>query len=386
MTATTRAPLRVFLILLLGAALSGCGPALNKVVREHPGGGFVSVDAATAGQLVSVTRGGRALDVRLPLMLQPGDIIETGAGGAVLRLDNGEAVLAPRTKVRLGSLEVFFGRVLASVRGLFRVEDESVAADVEGTRFLFESSPGRSMRVVVLDGVVRCSSRQDRWAPMRVAAGRQMTLNYRGARAPVVNPVSEAEMARIDQWAQTIRNAPKAGWCCAGGRVYPALSNACGGHFEESQRTAEYQCTRGWCCAGGQVSASLRAECRGSFHVSQREAVAACTEPTGWCCVNGQVIQTTRSRCAGQFFGNDANAAQRACTPPPAATPPSRTGTVTQPVVPINPNLLRIYQATPVWCCIRGQVSQTNRATCAERGGTAYPDADTARQRCVVIK
>lgn len=374
-----RASWRILLAVLTVLWLSGCGPTLQKVVREDPGGGFISVDAASAGQIVSVTRAGRPLDLRLPLVLQPGDIVETGAGGAVLRLPNGEALMAPRTRVRLGSLEVIFGRILADVRGLFRAEDDSVAADVEGTQFLFERRPGGATRVLVLEGTVRCTSKYGTWEMLRVSAGRQMIVGATGG--PTLSPVAEAEMAGIRAWADTLRSAPERGWCCRAGRVSPALSNQCRGVFDTDARAAQRQCERGWCCHNGQVGTRIRAECLGSFHARAEDARAACTEPAGWCCEQGRITQVPRSRCGGQFFGGDATGARRACAPAPSTTTPGVIrGTV------IVPDSRQILQATKVWCCVGGRVSQTDRAGCAERNGTAYGDEATARQRCVVIR
>ncbi|WP_227816155.1 FecR family protein [Nitrogeniibacter aestuarii] len=369
-------------LILLALCLTGCGPSLSKVVREAPGGGFVAVDAGSAPNIVSVTRNGAPLKVGVPLALQKGDIIETGDGGAVLRLENGEVVLAPRTRVRLGSIEVFFGKVFASVRGVFRAEDDTVAADVEGTQFMFESTPGRGMRVVVLEGVVRCSSKSAQWNPLRVVAGREMTLSRSDATHPHVNPASEADMAEIHRWVDRIRSAPRAGYCCAGGRISESLSNACRGHFYDSMSTAQRQCTPGWCCTNGKVSDSLRADCRGSFHTGQRDAIQACTEPTGWCCSNEKLSQTKRSQCRGQFFGDDAYAARRACTPP--SNPPASTGTVREPIR-VDPRTIELLQQK-VWCCAGGVVRQLDKTSCTRLSGSAYPDEATARRRCVVIR
>lgn len=357
---------------LLALCLSGCGPSLSKVVREAPGGGFVAADSASAANIVSVTRNGVPVRVGVPLGLQKGDVIETGDGGAVLRLEYGEVVLAPRTRVRLGSIEVFFGKVFASVKGLFRVEDDTVAADVEGTQFMFESIPGRGMRVVVLEGVVRCSSKADQWTDLRVSAGREMTLTRADATHPHLGPAAEADMADIRGWVGRIREAPRAGYCCAGGRVSESLSNGCRGHFYESLGTAQRQCTAGWCCANGKVSGALRADCRGSFHTDQRDALQACTEPTGWCCDNGKLNQLTRSRCGGQFFGNDASAARRACTP--VTTQPATPGI--RSVTPMLPTVDR------VWCCQGGGLKLMDRTQCERLKGIAYTDEASARRRC----
>jgi len=376
--------LRGLLLCLAALWLAGCGSALQKVVREdsRAPGGYVEVDASSAHQFVSVTRAGQPMTVRLPLMLQPGDIVETREGGAVLRLEKGEAVLAPHTRVRLGSLEVLFGRIFANVRGLFRAEDDSVAADVEGTQFMFESWPGRAMRLVVLQGVVRCSDKKGGWPPLRVEAGRRMSLNYRQQSNPSLGPASDAELADIRHWADTIRRAPKAGYCCAGGRVFPTVSTQCPGRFESSEQSARYQCTPGWCCQYNQVSSSIRADCRGSFHGDRDSAVRACTEPVGWCCQQGQLSQQPRSRCAGSYFGENVDAARRACAPPTPPTPTAPTGTLRGTITPVP--VYKILQATQVWCCAGGSVFRTDRATCENRRGAVYADEASARQHCVI--
>lgn len=352
---------RLFVMLLLTLALAGCGTALHKVVREEPAapGGYVDVDAAAAAGHVRVTRGGQTLALHLPLALQPGDVIETApASGAVIRLERGEAVLGPETRVRMGSLEVIFGRIFASVRGLFRAEDGNVAADVEGTRFAFESQRGGATRVVVLDGVVRCSPKLGGWTPVRVSAGHSLSLA--GSAQPSLTVTSPAEREEIRRWTEAVTNAPRAGYCCADGRVFPTLSNACRGRFESSEDEARRQCAPGWCCRHGDVRQSVRAECAGSFHSDRRAAERACVPAPGWCCGNGEVWQTSREQCRGSFHG-DRRAADKACAPAP---PPSPAG----------------------WCCVeggrQGKVWQTDKAECDRHRGHLHTSRRSAEGQC----
>lgn len=304
--------------------LGGCGTQLSKVVRvdRSAPAGYVEVNDRNAG-IVRVIRSGRRLDPRTPMALQPGDEIGTGPdAGAVIRLENGVAVLAPNTHVRLGSLEVLFGKVLADIRGLFEIENDTVVAAVEGTRFMFEAEPKRRVRVAVLEGRVRCISKRGAWSPVRVNAGEAMHLRYRGDRSqPRVDRLSREEIARIEDWSGGIRGAAREGFCCSRGRVTQTLSNQCPGRFEESERQARYHCQSGWCCSGGQVRQTTRSECRGQFSTSQVEARRACeSKPppeTGWCCIRGAVKQADQRSCIasrGQFY-TDAASAKRSCRP-----------------------------------------------------------------------
>lgn len=302
--------------------LSACNTTLNKVVRADPGGprGYIEVNSNDPG-LVAAYRDGRRLEGRIPLALRKGDEIQTGPdAGAVIRFANGgEAVLGPNTRVRLGSLEVLFGKLLADVRGLFTVEDDTLVAGVEGTRFLFESERGREVRVVVLEGGVRCTPKAGGWEPIRLTAGMSLAARYGTRQAPRVERVGRAQIDDIERWANGIRSAPRSGFCCAGGQVRESLSSSCRGHFEDSERAARRQCESGWCCRGGDVERSIRADCRGSFHTRRAEAEKACAPPPpppqkqtqGWCCINGRVIETDAKVCAarsGRFYTSAAAA------------------------------------------------------------------------------
>ena len=106
---------------------------LWQIAREVPGADprWQRADAATAG--VRVWRGGREIAVQRLMELLPGDEIETGANAAaVLRFrDAGDTLVLERTRVRIGSLEVIFGRMFALLRNRFTVTSETVVAGVE---------------------------------------------------------------------------------------------------------------------------------------------------------------------------------------------------------------------------------------------------------------
>jgi hypothetical protein len=290
--------LRMLALGLCALWLAGCGSSLNKVVRSDPGSpqGFVQVEADFARH-VSVFRDGRPLALRVPLALRAGDEIQTAPGaGAVIRLEgDGEVVLGPDTRVRLGSLELLFGRILADVRGLFNAESENIVAGVEGTLFQFEVDQRQDVRVVVLEGAVQCRSKRDGWEPIRLERGQALSSAYPNRMTPHVEPVSRAEMAAIEHWAEEIRGAARAGWCCSDGRVTRTIRAQCRGSFHHDPEAAERACAprpapepepepsvRGWCCINGEVAPMERRACSargGSFHSTQRRAAAACDRP-----------------------------------------------------------------------------------------------------------
>jgi len=318
--------------------LAGCaGTQLQKVVHEDSASpnGYLEISDPRSGML-RVFRDGKALALKVPLPLQEGDEIETGPNaGAVIRFENGnKAVLDSRTRVRLGSLEVLFGRLLADVRGLFSAEDDTLVAGVEGTRFLFESKRGSHTRVVVLDGIVNCSSKTNSWPTIRMTRADALTAPFGSSAEPHTSQIDRAELTKIERWASAIQTAPRAGFCCTEGKVSRTHSDSCPSHFSTTRRGAERQCEAGWCCANGQVDRSIRAACRGRLHASRQSAKRDCAAPppaaTGWCCAVGRVQKMDKAVCKrreGRFY-TDAAAATAACKragyPAPTVITPNR--------------------------------------------------------------
>ena len=321
--------LRLALSLLALLVLAGCGTRIARVVEADPAapGGWAELRGSSATR-VSVTRGGQRRLVGAPYALQKGDIVETGPGvGVLIQFENGgRAILAPRTRVRLGSLEVFFGKVLADLRGRFELFDESLVAALGGTRLLFESRPGRRTEVAVLEGWVQCRSRRGAWAPVRVTAGQRLSADQRGRRPPRVRPMTRAEIRELEQWERAFGRPARRGWCCKGGRVQPGYDRQCPGRFAYGRAQAIRLCEVGWCCSRGRVRKGIRADCRGSFHRNQAAAKRACAAPAptpthgvlqGWCCRNGKLQWQSYPACLeqqGEFFKDQAQA-KKACKP-----------------------------------------------------------------------
>lgn len=281
------------LAMALAVVLCACatGPQvptihLEKVVRDVPGAEprWQQADPESAG--LRVWRAGLQIRPGVGMPLQPGDVVETGPlAAAVLRFSaSGTTVLDANTRVRIGSLEVFFGRVFANVRGFFETSSETVVAGVAGTRFLFQVRPDRTTHVAVVDGEVTCTPRQTGWTPVRLVANEALTVGDAARGQPLRVAADPRELRDAAEWAQRVGGAPAEGWCCIDGRTVPGWSDRCGG--------AAFSANRG----------IVEALCR----------PAPPPEATGWCCANGRVTQTRRGQCQG-VFSDSAAAARRSC-------------------------------------------------------------------------
>ena len=217
---------------------------LWQIAREVPGADprWQRVEAAKAG--VRVWRGGREIAVRRLMELLPGDEIETGQNAAaILRFrDVGDALVLKDTRLRIGSLEVLFGRVFALVRNRFTVSSQTVVAGVEGTRFLFEVGRDRSVHVAVADGAVVCRSPQGAWAPVRLRTNEGLRTRYPGRGQPQVGATDAGAMRAYEELTRAVSRAPEGGWCCRDGKVTPSWSDRCLGSFHTERASASLQC------------------------------------------------------------------------------------------------------------------------------------------------
>ncbi len=350
---------RWLVIMMLMLALAGCaterGTAtapvqLLHIAREVPGADprWQSVEADEAG--VRVWRGGREIAVRRRMAMLPGDEMETGANGAaVLRVrDVGDVLVLERTRVRMGSLEVFFGRVFALLRNRFTVSSETVVAGVEGTRFLYEVGRDRAVRVAVADGEVVCRSPQGVWAPVRLRANEALLARYPGRTPPVVGRADARELRAYEEISREVSRAPERGWCCRDEQVTASWSDRCPGGFDTDRADALRQCRPappppppdrvGWCCRDGRVTSSIRqSQCVGTFFDTEAALKASSCyrpsapppppDPVGWCCRDGRVTQSIKkSQCAGMFFDTEAALKASSCYPRKPA-PPAGAGT-----------------------------------------------------------
>lgn len=216
--------------LLLGLAtlfavlvLTGCatGPIerrieLVNVVRDVAGASPRWQPAEPAQVGLRVWRKLQEVHATRGMLLLPGDEVQTGAqsaavigfSGGPIGAGTGTVAVDENSRVRVGSLEVFFGRIFANVRGLFETSSENVVAGVEGTRFLFEVTPDRKVRVAVAQGVVSCGSRTGNWQAVSLHAGQALVSVYPNRAIPQVMPADPRELRDLEDWAAQVAALP----------------------------------------------------------------------------------------------------------------------------------------------------------------------------------
>jgi hypothetical protein len=167
------------LVIGLGLVLSGCEPYVRGGPVYEPPTSPTRTAIATLDidGPVEVVHEGRTLTGRDGMPLFTGDRVRTYASSyALCRFRDGDAVWLDRdTHVRMGSVFTFFGRVFASVSGVFQVDSEFVAASSEGTEYTVTIGRGRpEFSVAVRRGAVLCRPRAGNWRPIRLNAGERL--------------------------------------------------------------------------------------------------------------------------------------------------------------------------------------------------------------------
>lgn len=195
------------LVIGAGALLSGCAEPYIVPGSGTPAGAVATLEVHGR---VEVVQGGRLVSAEDGMPLFVGDDIRTFATSyAQCRFANGNRVwLDHETRVRMGSIFTLFGRVFASVSGLFEVDSEFVSASSEGTEYtvtIGRTSPDFS--VAVRTGTVLCNPRQGRWRPVRLQPGERLT--GRGFDTPSTDRLDAREQEAEFGWVPASAPAPE---------------------------------------------------------------------------------------------------------------------------------------------------------------------------------
>jgi ferric-dicitrate binding protein FerR (iron transport regulator) len=132
------------------------------------------------------------------MALLANDAVETGY--TYVEIDfmvGGRVWLDVNTRVQVGSVFLFFGRLFSSVNPPFRVETEDVTASPEGTNFgARRSRTSGDWAVAVQTGRVRCTGKRRRFQ-YDVLAGQILVV----AGPRTVPPPSKGDLQREIGWA-----------------------------------------------------------------------------------------------------------------------------------------------------------------------------------------
>jgi hypothetical protein len=195
------------LLLGLGALLGGCATPYGIPGFDSGPARMATLDVQGR---VEVVHEGRVSVGQDGMALYRGDEVRTFSGTyAQLRFPDGDRVwLDYDTRVRLGSVFTFFGRVFAAVSGVFEVDSEFVAASSEGTEFTVtvgRAGPG-IYSVAVRTGSVLCRSPRGTWRPLRMPAGHR--LSGRGDAQPAGETMDAREAQGEFGWVPAFPAEP----------------------------------------------------------------------------------------------------------------------------------------------------------------------------------
>jgi beta-lactam-binding protein with PASTA domain len=204
-------------LVLLSLLLHGCGFARLDHLMVARDGGWVQ----TGGEFY-VVREGKRLDVSPGMTLKKDDLIETGPETtATLSFEgdlkgSGDVILFPSTRIRIlnPSLDIDFGKIFLKVKGYFSIHFEYGTAGSEGTEYLVEADRSRNVRVTVLEGVVRLSSKNNAWRSQRLVARQQARLTR--SQAPETRRLGQ------DEFNETINEINRV-WEGTGRRDIPVI-------------------------------------------------------------------------------------------------------------------------------------------------------------------
>lgn len=176
--------------LVVGVMLSACHvPHANLGNLTSMG----KVTPSSGG--VTILRGGTPVAAMRGVELEAGDVVETDANStAVIDFIDGSATLMPKTKVTVGSIWTWFGKVFFS--GPVDNDTEYTNMSVEGTEYLSEVQSDRLV-VTVLAGHVRVSSKTGAFAPVAVGAREQLevtSLKSVGGAPPTKRTITQDEL------------------------------------------------------------------------------------------------------------------------------------------------------------------------------------------------
>lgn len=202
-------------LLIVAIAVSGCatpsreGPVAGKDHYATVTGVALDNRAAPSADVAvaALWRDNAWIGIKPGLALRRGDIVQTGARGAlVIAYSNGSVLyVGASTRGRIGSFSELVGRVFVKVKGFFEVETTFVKAGAKGTAYEVVSTADGGARVIVVDGIVELSSRNAAWPAVALGAGTRAAAY---PQPPLPAQASEADLQSIESWIKPLEQLP----------------------------------------------------------------------------------------------------------------------------------------------------------------------------------
>ena len=127
---------------------------------------------------IEVIRGGEKMTPKLNMDLQKGDEIKTPPGvTAFIKFGDGsEITMMPETNITIESISLWFGKLIANIKGRFKVKTEYVTAVSEGTVFLMSVDRNNQSIVTMIEGGVILTSNENRWPAVSLQSGQEARI------------------------------------------------------------------------------------------------------------------------------------------------------------------------------------------------------------------
>lgn len=192
--ATRSALLRHSVLLWLIVMQVGCAQSLSQTRLV----GAVRAGQKAGAEGIEIIRRGAPMSASEKMVLEAGDEVRTTAVSAVIQFpDKSWVIVEPNTVVRISSLWLAKGRILAKARGLFQVQTQFVRVSVEGTEYQVSVDENNQASVDVAEGATRLTSTTGSWEAF-VVPGREGAV-VKAREVPQKRLLSPEEVMRIRQ-------------------------------------------------------------------------------------------------------------------------------------------------------------------------------------------
>ena len=192
-------------IVIIGFALQACAPAkLTHVLVDNR--------QAEPGEYhqVQIIKKGKSLATKPGMDLSKDSVVETdGQTWAIIEFAPGTRVfLKPNTRVRIASLTVIYGEIVAVIdklRDFFKVKTENLEAGPKSTVFTVSKEPNGPSVVSVIRGVVQLTSPAQAWPAVTIKQYQRATT--RPGVHPRIGRMDSKTFNQIIDWTNRVENA-----------------------------------------------------------------------------------------------------------------------------------------------------------------------------------